>query len=469
MAVKQYIGARYVPKFASPIEWAADTSYEALTIVTFNNASYTSKVQVPPTVGNPAKNPQYWSLTGNYNAQVEQYRQEVVQTREELTSVKSDVDTSVEELNNKITSSLTQSKTYTDDQITNLRRDVDGSISELQEEINNIDTADEYIFISDSYAETRNGTSWITIISGLLGANKCHSAYHGGYGFAPEYNTNNSFISLLKGISGISDNSKIKKIIVAGGFNDRLQTTDNILTAINEFTQYAKTTYPNAVVLIAGVGWSFNSEYVQELNLGHYLEAYKRCGECGASYIIGSENIMHNKDLFYEEPTSSDLILGHQYVHPNASGSKMIAGAIYGAITGNNGCSVHFDPIDINLVPAEGVTINIAKLKQSQDNNLIMLDLSQSIFQIPSTAFNYSANAVKLATITNGFIAGGSNVGFGVNTNGFVAGGTATGNQQVPIRLVIRGNELYAYALENITATALCFYDTTAIYSVVEA
>jgi len=74
--VKQYVGARYVPKFANPVEWAADTSYEALTIVTFNNASYTSKIPVPPTVGNPANNPQYWALTGNYNAQVEQYRQE---------------------------------------------------------------------------------------------------------------------------------------------------------------------------------------------------------------------------------------------------------------------------------------------------------------------------------------------------------------------------------------------------------
>lgn len=74
--IKHYVGARYVPKFASPVEWAANTSYEALTIVTFNNASYTSKVPVPPTVGNPANNPQYWALTGNYNALVEQYRQE---------------------------------------------------------------------------------------------------------------------------------------------------------------------------------------------------------------------------------------------------------------------------------------------------------------------------------------------------------------------------------------------------------
>ena len=74
--VRHYVGARYVPKLASPVAWAANTSYEALTIVTFNNASYTSRVPVPPTVGDPADNPDYWALTGNYNAQVEQYRQE---------------------------------------------------------------------------------------------------------------------------------------------------------------------------------------------------------------------------------------------------------------------------------------------------------------------------------------------------------------------------------------------------------
>ena len=84
--IRQYVGARYVPKFANPVEWASNTSYEALTIVTFNNASYTSKVPVPPTVGNPANNPQYWALTGNYNAQVEQYRQETETVSNNLTT-----------------------------------------------------------------------------------------------------------------------------------------------------------------------------------------------------------------------------------------------------------------------------------------------------------------------------------------------------------------------------------------------
>ena len=75
--VRQYVGARYVPKFADPVAWTSGTSYEAMTIVTYNNSSYTSKMPVPATVGNPADNPDYWALTGNYNAQVEQYRQEV--------------------------------------------------------------------------------------------------------------------------------------------------------------------------------------------------------------------------------------------------------------------------------------------------------------------------------------------------------------------------------------------------------
>lgn len=82
MAIRNYVGARYVPKFANPVEWQANTSYEAMVIVTYNNASYTSKVPVPPTVGNPAENSNYWALTGNYNAQVEEYRKATVEAQE---------------------------------------------------------------------------------------------------------------------------------------------------------------------------------------------------------------------------------------------------------------------------------------------------------------------------------------------------------------------------------------------------
>ena len=84
--VRQYVGARYVPKFADPVAWTRGTSYEAMTIVTYNNSSYTSKIPVPATVGDPADNPDYWALTGNYNAQVEQYRQETETVSNNLTT-----------------------------------------------------------------------------------------------------------------------------------------------------------------------------------------------------------------------------------------------------------------------------------------------------------------------------------------------------------------------------------------------
>lgn len=75
MAVTQYIGARYVPLFADPLEWNINTAYESLTIVYHQGNSYTSKQAVP--TGIDISNGDYWALTGNYNAQIEQYRQEV--------------------------------------------------------------------------------------------------------------------------------------------------------------------------------------------------------------------------------------------------------------------------------------------------------------------------------------------------------------------------------------------------------
>lgn len=72
----EYTGMRYVPVFADPPEWSSANSYEPLEIVIHEGNSYTSKTFVP--VGIDISDPRYWVLTGNYNAQVEQYRQEVL-------------------------------------------------------------------------------------------------------------------------------------------------------------------------------------------------------------------------------------------------------------------------------------------------------------------------------------------------------------------------------------------------------
>ena len=78
---RQYVGARYVPMFGrkgeSSIEWDGGLApYEPITVVTHEGMSYTSRTYVP--IGIDIHETDYWACTGNYDAQVEQYREEVL-------------------------------------------------------------------------------------------------------------------------------------------------------------------------------------------------------------------------------------------------------------------------------------------------------------------------------------------------------------------------------------------------------
>lgn len=103
--VNQYIGARYVPLLDGA--WDITKEYEPLTVVLWEGSSYTSNCYVP--VGIDIKNVQYWSLTGNYNAQVEKYRQEVEEYQKNVTKL----ETNVTGLESELTNAL--QKLYTSD------------------------------------------------------------------------------------------------------------------------------------------------------------------------------------------------------------------------------------------------------------------------------------------------------------------------------------------------------------------
>ena len=67
MAIRQYIGARYVPTYyensqdPTSSEWEPNVVYDPLTIVSLPNMhSYQSKKMVPANIGSPAQNPAYW-------------------------------------------------------------------------------------------------------------------------------------------------------------------------------------------------------------------------------------------------------------------------------------------------------------------------------------------------------------------------------------------------------------------------
>lgn len=74
-----------MPLFADPIDWDKTKTYEPLTIVYYQGNSYTSRQSVP--AGVDITDTSYWALTGNFNAQIEQYRKE---TASKLSTVTTD-------------------------------------------------------------------------------------------------------------------------------------------------------------------------------------------------------------------------------------------------------------------------------------------------------------------------------------------------------------------------------------------
>lgn len=74
-----------MPLFSDPIDWDRTKTYEPLTIVYHQGNSYTSRQSVPE--GVDITDTTYWALTGNYNAQIEQYRKE---TASKLSTVTTD-------------------------------------------------------------------------------------------------------------------------------------------------------------------------------------------------------------------------------------------------------------------------------------------------------------------------------------------------------------------------------------------
>lgn len=86
---RQYVGARYVPKIMG--EWDKNIPYEALSIVTYKGNSFTSKIPVPAKVD--IGDETYWVNTGNYNAQIEEYRKENLETKQLANNINTDLQT----------------------------------------------------------------------------------------------------------------------------------------------------------------------------------------------------------------------------------------------------------------------------------------------------------------------------------------------------------------------------------------
>lgn len=92
VGARQYVGARYVPIFgragSDTVEWDDGAPYEPLTVVMHQGVSYVSRRYVP--AGIQVTDTAYWVETYRFNAQVEQYRQEVLSFQGQIDQIRED-------------------------------------------------------------------------------------------------------------------------------------------------------------------------------------------------------------------------------------------------------------------------------------------------------------------------------------------------------------------------------------------
>ena len=148
MSVREYIGARYVPIFGrkgeESIIWDNSAPYEPLTVVLYQGNSYTSRQFVP--IGIDILNQDYWAETGSYNAQVEQYRQEVL-------TFKGRLDT-VEEVAEKAQEGVTAEKTRAEAAEGELAADISTANAAIQAEKARAEAAEGELTASINAANT---------------------------------------------------------------------------------------------------------------------------------------------------------------------------------------------------------------------------------------------------------------------------------------------------------------------------
>lgn len=289
MATRQYIGARYVPKFYEnsdgTSEWRSGVIYEPLTIVTWSGNSYTSKKVVPANVGNPSANPAYWVATGIFNQQLDD-----VSTR--LASAESD-------------------------------------IAVLESEPNIRTGFKHVILISDSYGNPAvcGGTSWEDYVQTEMSDRSITKYWWGGAGFGWLTSSEYYYPSLLANMTADAEADLV--LLLAGGNDGNLihggdRSRADIRAGITDGLNVIRGKFPNAQIKIGFVG-----RYKDPYRVDPYAEAckeYMQCQKLGYEYVKNSQFVLFNRET----------MIGDSDIHPTLAGSRAIADMAKLVIEGNS-------------------------------------------------------------------------------------------------------------------------------------
>lgn len=444
VGTRQYIGARYVPIFGrkdeTSIEWDNTAPYEPLTIVLYQGNSYTSRQYVP--VGVEITNQEFWAVTGNYNAQVEQYRRDVAALREDYTQFntemrddladyKTEVNTRQTEFETRITKHQSQ---YENNLNAGLNEWKGDTVDAFTEAIDNIpailpssafsetNTVKRYIdamspslrkgvmvVLGDSWSDERNdpANSWLKTVSDTLGMYAYVTNATAGMGFSyggtPIPQQVSGAVTKVQA-AGYTAND-VTLVIAFGGVNDYRHgiaygpVADGIRATYNN----ARSAFPNAKIqIIAGNtgNWdTMDTLDTDDPNKATSYAAYPR-------WIANIKNNLRNagsgadaycKDVgLWLNSYGSDAdanIWNNDNLHPVQIGANIIAKHVLSILNGVSE-SVFYAAVFNAAVPTsspttQGIPLTVSySLNDSHVHMAFLIDANeQGVSSLPSTIF----------------------------------------------------------------------------------
>ena len=177
----------------------------------------------------------------------------------------------------------------------------------------------KYIFIGDSYASGEIGSSWIDNCRAVLGTDNTYKYAKSGAGFTI---ANNTFQMLIeKAAADITDKTVITDVVVGGGYNDAVYSGSGDtakIQAMNTFVQYVRTTFPNAKVHFAFIGWCIIPDNLEMLAKECRLWIDFANGTVGTDYLNNIQFALHRTDYF--KGTHMNPMF-----HPNPAGNLYLS------------------------------------------------------------------------------------------------------------------------------------------------
>ena len=396
MANNVYIGNRYVPVFADPVEWSSLRTYEALTIVTYLGTSYTSRKAVP--AGIQLSNTEYWVVTGNYNGYINELQNQINDMNDG--TVSGSLQNQINDMNDGTVSGSLQNQ-----------------IDTINDEIN---PTKRYLFVSDSYGIIQNGvTPYTSLLQTKLNLTSDNfiSLAEGSMGYARKGSGNHTVLELLQA-STVANPNTITDVYLTAGLNDYQQSQSDIDSGIAGVVSYVKTTFPNAKMHFCFIGNSYLMSYA-DFKLAYNI-VYAKVHSLGEDWCDNIQYVMHNFKYIQTDK-----------IHPNAYGSEALADAFYSYI--KNGTYSFYVTNSTEITPIGATAVNI---KEEINNNISRMTVS--LLRSTST-FSMDGTMKKFADISDGMI----NYKLATIQNGCGTCIIDGDNVPIPLTLTIKDNELF--------------------------